>query len=747
MYIFLNTRQEHIKKIYILLIWIAMLSLSSNLYAKRPNISDSLAKALEKTQQDSIRVNILIELSHEYLDKNIDSAQIFCTKALDIAKKINYYKGEAESLQMLGTVYYYKGEFVQALDVLENSLKLFKTQKNCEHFIVQVLQTIGVINSILGNNAEALGYFFKIVDIYSASGDSIGLANTLSNIGIVYDKERKYNQAIEYYKKSIEIRGKIGDNAKMSIALNNIGIIYSKLEEYEKALKYFYTSLKNSQSIDDERTLAITLGNIGNVYEKLNDLPKALNFQYQALEIKRKYANYKGIAHTMHSIGEVKYRMGLFNESMDSFMEALENALQASDKYLIRDTYKAIYKTYGETEVYDSALKYAKLYFKLNAELNNELSNRNITSIQSKFENENREREIKLLQQEKEARDIRLKKTNTIIWSVSIAFIIAFGLLLFILRSYKQRLNLNKSLHTRKEEIEHQKEEILHQRNNLENLYLELNHRKEEIQTQHDIIDKKNQYITDSINYAKFIQEALLPQSIQLQKYISEAFVFFEPKDILSGDFYWIAEKNGAIYLAVIDSSGHGIPGAFISIIGNNLLNKGLHEKQLDEPQHFLDYLNDGLYKTLKEHYNEFVVDSGMDIGILKLDLTKKELVFTGAHNPIYIIRQEELIQLKSSYFPLGLTLEEDSPKYQVEQQAVKLFEGDKMYLFSDGYVDQFGGGSGKKFMHKRLRQMLLEIHHLPTNVQKNHVEHVFKEWRGENEQVDDVLFMGINIS
>lgn len=715
-----------------------------HIYAKRPNLSDSLTAVLKKTGIDTSRVNVLNRLSEQLMHSYPDSAMHFTKKALDISKKLKYKEGEALCLTNLGTIHYIKGNFIEALEKLQKALKIYTNIDPKNKARVSLIQRIGVIHSITGNNAKALENFFSVIDIYEEENDTVGMANTFNNIGIVYERENNFEKSLEYYKKSINLRKAIGDIKRIALAYNNIGIIYSRQKKYDIALTNFFKALNYSEKASDKRTLAISLGNIGNVYEALQQYSKSLEYQYRSLEIKKEIGNNKSIAHAIYNIGSVKNEMGLHEEALSNFQLSLKHAQKAGDKFLLRDIYRAFMNIYSKTGNYSEALENGYKYFKVNKTLNNQINSRKINDLQLKYEKSNRKEEIEYLKQQEEARAVKLQNDRLFLGALIIGVVIIFVFFIFIFKSYRQRYKLNKNLMNQKTEIHQQKEEILSQRNNLEELYNELNHRKEEIQTQHDIIDKKNQYITDSITYAKFIQEAILPQSQQIQKIIPESFIYFEPKDILSGDFYWIEKKDQNIYIAIVDSSGHGIPGAFISIIGNNLLNQAVFDKEFTSPENILDYLNKGLYKALKEHYNEFIIESGMDIAVLRYDTNKNILTYVGAHNPIYLIRNSELIQYKSTAYPLGLSLEEE--EIEVQEQTIQIQTGDTLYFYSDGYTDQFGGPQNKKFMYKRLRELLINIHNQPCNIQKNQLVHVFKDWKGDNEQVDDVLFIGMKL-
>ncbi len=266
---------------------------------------------------------------------------------------------------------------------------------------------------------------------------------------------------------------------------------------------------------------------------------------------------------------------------------------------------------------------------------------------------------------------------------------------------------------------------------------------KEEIETQNQELEVLFKHVTDSIKYAKRIQEAILPPDSLVRRLLPNSFVLYKPKDIVSGDFYWVDEKDGKTMYAAVDCTGHGVPGAFMSIVGYNLL-KHVVNKNITTPSFILDGLNDGVSETLHHGHEESHAKDGMDISLCTIDFNKLELQFAGAFNPLFIIRRNELIQVKADKFPIGYFLGEEKKKFT--NHIIQLERGDCIYTFSDGYADQFGGANGKKFMAKHFRDLLLEIHKEPIHLQKEILNKTFEDWRGNHDQVDDILVIGLKI-
>ncbi len=269
-----------------------------------------------------------------------------------------------------------------------------------------------------------------------------------------------------------------------------------------------------------------------------------------------------------------------------------------------------------------------------------------------------------------------------------------------------------------------------------------INERTAEVVKQKEVIELKNKDITDSINYAKRIQEAILPTRENFKSLFPESFILFKPKDIVSGDFYWLSEKNGKAYIAAADCTGHGVPGAFTSMIGNALLNEIVNDKLIAEPGQILDALREGIIKALKQSGKEGESKDGMDISLCAFNLKTNELQYAGAYNPLFLIRKNELSEVKADKFPIGIS---DNQKHFTNHK-IDLQKGDTIYIFSDGYADQFGGPGGKKYMRKRLKDLLLGFQQLSMQEQWSSMDKSLIDWQGGAEQVDDILVIGIRI-
>jgi sigma-B regulation protein RsbU (phosphoserine phosphatase) len=310
-----------------------------------------------------------------------------------------------------------------------------------------------------------------------------------------------------------------------------------------------------------------------------------------------------------------------------------------------------------------------------------------------------------------------------------------FNMMIAQLESYYYELEEKVKERTLK--IEKQKEELSRQRDALAEKNTQLNEAYLEIEEQ-------KKHIMDSIYYARRIQTAILPSFTMLDNKLKNYFIFYLPKDIVSGDFYWMTEADGLIMLAAVDCTGHGVPGAFMSIVGFNQLNNAVNVKQARKASEILNELNAGVISTLNENTSDSSIKDGMDMTLCVFDFEKKKVDFAGANNPIILIRDDKAVKYKGDRFPIGAFVENKTQLFA--NNEIEIRKDDMIYLFSDGYADQFGGPDNKKFLTRKFEELLLEIHKKPLEEQKEYLKTTLYNWMGGNDQVDDILVIGIKI-
>ena len=375
-------------------------------------------------------------------------------------------------------------------------------------------------------------------------------------------------------------------------------------------------------------------------------------------------------------------------------------------------------ENYAESGNHKKAYQYQRLHIELKDSLTKQQNSKQIAGIEANYENEKKSAEIKLLEKEAELQEAKLAKQEAEVKRQGIqrnalvaGFLMLFVLVLVIYRGYRQKMKY------------------------------------------YGIIEQNNKDITDSIRYAKKIQDAILPKEQELIKAFPDHFVYYMPKAIVSGDFYWFAGKNGRSHIAACDCTGHGVPGAFVSFIGNDLLNQIINEQGVENPGKILTLLNRGMKNVFTREGAEQQAQDGMDAAFCCLNTAangnvsgiarKQILEFAGANNPLILIQNGKLKQIRGDKTPIG---GETAENYNFTNHRIEVHKGDTFYLFSDGYQDQFGGTKNKKFMIKRLMELLLSVYTKPMREQKEILSQTIDQWKGEHEQVDDICIIGVRI-
>ena len=334
------------------------------------------------------------------------------------------------------------------------------------------------------------------------------------------------------------------------------------------------------------------------------------------------------------------------------------------------------------------------------------------TTTEAKFENNSKQKEIESLQLETRNRELEADKQKWIRNAFVVMLLLAIGSVVVLNKQNQERSKNNFLLEKKNKQISEQ-----------------------------------NKDITDSINYAQKIQQALLPSDETIKNLFPHSFILFQPRNIVSGDFYWASFQKNASVIAAIDCTGHGVPGAFMSMIGNSLLNQIVNEQGITQPSEILFRLREEVIKALKQTGATGESRDGMDISLLRMEYkeqsSKSLLEFAGANNPLILIRNGKLMEYKGDKQPIGIYSGVAKP---FTNQVIEVQQGDSIYLYTDGYADQFGGHKNKKFKYAQLKELLITIAALPMDVQKEKLKINFDAWKASNEQVDDVLVIGIKI-
>lgn len=602
---------------------------------------------------------------------------------------------------------------------------------------------------------EKIPYYYVLTDyyIYNASDRAIELANEFlilaeeidsteiieycyEILGEAYFYQEDYNTALSYFKRFLNLQRQQKDERGLARAYNNLGIIYRALEDYPEAVLCYEKSLDINKALNDSNGISSTYNNLGVLHEKLNLFGQARDYYNKSLEIELQSNQLDGISTSYLNLGGINFKLRNYARAIEYCQKSIEICDSLDFTHTLELNYDILYRTYKELENSNQALFYLEEFYKLKNKRINKETNAHIAELELKYQNNKKEQEIELLQKQ--------KKQKSRLNYIGLAILLAFAILLIVLFSFNNiRRKKNKILQIRNAEVLQQKEEIEAQRDEIEAQRDEIQRQKELSESQTEQIKKQNRDITDSIEYAKHIQIALFPDKITLQKVLKDGFCLFKPKDIVSGDFYWVGQVENKSIIVAADCTGHGVPGAFMSIIGINFLNEIVFDEEIIQPNLILNELRKKIIKTLVNANRIEKSKDGMDVALVVIDYDNMKLEYAGAYNHLYYIRDHMLNSIKADRMPVGLSDKAIAP---FTNHTIDIQKGDIFYMFTDGYADQFGGPNRKKFRVGNLRELLLDIHEKEMVEQKRALFETFINWKSDQPQVDDVLSIGIKI-
>ncbi len=722
---------------------------------------------------DTIRLDALYTLSWEgTLFSDPDSSYKLAQMQYDYAHKKGHKIYEAQALNTQGVYFYFSGDLDQAEKKYLQSLAI-KEEINDQLGIAGTTGNLGLIYYSKGNNIKAIEYYLKSLKMQEILVNYNGVANALNNIGNVYASINESDKAIEYYLKCLKIYEDNNDLRGVGSTNNNLGGIYIDKKQYEKAVPYLEKALTIRRQIDEKNGIAETLNNLGTAYYNFKKYPESRAYFIESKEIRELTNDKSGKAAVLKNMANLEITLKNYSKAIELANEALKYAKETETILEIRDAYESLYLSYKAIGKDKLALESYVNYITFKDSIVNEDNKWSV--IQKSFEYDQeikdaadsvkRLEEIKVTQaliakQNAEARekDIEIKSRK------NFQLVLTIGIILLAITAgfIFNRLRLNRKqkalIELQKTEVEKQRELAIEQKNIAEE--------------QRQIVEEKNQEIADSINYAKRIQDAILPSRSALIENLKNGFVLFKPKDVVSGDFYWLEvstslnlrsnDEKQTVYFAAADCTGHGVPGAMVSVVCSNALSKALLEDGITIPGKILDRTRELVIQRFSKSDEE--VKDGMDISLVSLTEklnpitnTKETLLqWAGANNPIWIINPNR----HSWPETMNIFADGKGAEFKPDSQPIGKYEsqtpfnthellmekGDTIYVFTDGYQDQFGGEKGKKLKSVALKNILISLYDVPMDEQKERLEIEFNNWKGNLEQIDDICIIGVRL-
>ena len=595
------------------------------------------------------------------------------------------------------------------------------------------------------NIDSALHYANKAYDLANANKDPFLKCKTTLRLGIVYQNITNYKKATQLYKEGLRLAEQLNNKKLLAQAYNCFGNLFGLQKQLDQASEYFKKALVLSKELNDVRKVSVILSNLANIeYSKayVSNNYKKCNLAYQeaydwaiaakdteqivsvvgnwgmsysdegnfklsvekisyAIAMAEKANKKSDLISLYHYLGRTYSFMKEFSKSLAAYTKSLDLAFEFKDTDFQSENYYCLAELNYSTGNYKEAYDYFEKYKTTEDTISSKAVINELNSIKVQYDTEKKQKEIELLKVN--ANKDKIMKTSLFVGSL---FLLALAFLLF--NRYKLKSKTNNIL-----------------------------------EKQNSIISEKNKDISDSINYAKKIQDAILPSLSEIKKVFPDSFILSIPKDVVSGDFYWFSENADYKLFVVADCTGHGVPGAFMSMIGNTLLNNIVNERKNYIPNIILNELRNGIISSLKQGEGSPNKD-GMDISLICINKTTHVLQAACANNPIWIVKHDKsIIEIKADKQPIGYTF---ANQVDFTLKTVELEKGDIVYQFTDGYADQFGGEKGKKYKYNKLKETLLEMNNQPLNQQGDILKNTFITWKGDLAQIDDVLVSGIKI-
>jgi len=748
-------------------------------HTKGQNI-DSLHNILLKTEIDSLKINILLEIA-EIQDEN-DSALYYAEEALKYAEVIENNKKIAEANMLLAYIYT-DLDFNEKIIEYFNKAESYYTKTNNTSALSEIYKNIGRAYELSGDLGNAGKYYLKALKIIETiDNNNIELARILNNIGSVYFTQEQYDGALKYWNRAL-IKVKQLDYKKgISIILSNIGNVYlHKYDTSDSSTLHYITdaevkyseALQIAKESNDTSTIYLLYNNIGTLYQEKMNIKKALLYYKKALIIAKKENNTYNQVIVLSNIGDIFSDNKKYKKAIESLKEAEIIANKNKHYTLLENIFFNFSFAYSKLRNFEDAYFYNDKYVNLRDSLKNDDISKSFAKNENKYNYEKREKENEKLKITNQLQEEKNTKQRLFLIASIVGLLLLSFLAIAILRGYRQKRRAN-------ELLEKQKTQILDKNTELVHLNEEIGLQRDEIEAQRDLVStQKNQIenihteVTHSIKYAQRIQTSILPNKTILDNNFTDSFVLFKPKDVVSGDFYWFthSEEEDITIATAADCTGHGVPGAFMSMLGVSFLKEIVNKEYITNTGLILKKLRKEIINALQQKGETGEQKDGMDMALIAFNHKTKVLQFSGANNPVYIISDElnilsegtefktfldennekgkNLYEIKPDKMPIAIYLKMD----RFKTHEIKLKEGDMVYMSSDGYADQFGGPKGKKLKYKPFKRLLLENSCKNLEFQHNQLDKYIENWKAYTdldgevyEQVDDICIVGLKI-
>ncbi len=601
-----------------------------------------------------------------------------------------------------------------------------------------LLKKIAQLESNAGLTDDAVKTYFEAADLADSLKNDTLLALIYKGIGTEYKKQDNADLSLKYLKISLNLFEELHDTIEIIGIYMTQGNAY-KLKKDENssyldtAFNYYQKSLKLSLDLNYTRGIAGNYNNIGNVYKHQEKYDQALESFFMALEINIETNNQQWISYNYHNIGSLYQQKNNHKAAITYLSKSLHIKEKLNNIQGIQEASELLADSYGQLGNFKIAYEYGKRARELKNDIEAADRQKLAQELEARYQNQKKEAEINQLMAEQSLQQLVIEEKQKdldhqaalrasekyLIYALAFILLILVVTVIVFWRNSQQRKKYTETLTVKNKEIEEVSIQIEQARANLE---------------------LKNREVTDSINYAKRIQAAILPSQATLDSYLASSFVLYHPKDIVAGDFYWTERLDNLTLFAVADCTGHGVPGAMVSVICHNALNTVVKQMGISEPGKILDETTRIVLEQFEKSKDE--VRDGMDIALCAYDETSRKLTYAGANMPLWLVRNGEPIKFKATKQPVG----NYSNRVPFETLVIPILKHDMIYLSSDGFVDQFGGEKGKKFLNIRFKKLLTQLSLQSMKDQPKMMDEAFYNWKGSHDQVDDICVLGIRV-
>lgn len=556
----------------------------------------------------------------------------------------------------------------------------------------------------LGNYSEALNNYIEASKYYGLIKDSAGIADEFSNISLIYSNKEDYPTAKRFLLKALRIYKNNNNSPGYCSTLMALADVCRDMNQIDSAF-YCYNYVINHSH--DSTDLIVVYNNMGLYFSDINNVDSALYLYELSNKYNFGFKNKHNYAICISNIADCYFKKGNMSKALKGYLEGLKLSSELQSPELVQTNCDNLAIFYKKKKVFDSAYYYLERAKTITDSLDKNDSDLRLSDIKSGFDRDEKEAELKIHMLENEKKEEEKKNIKIIFIISSLLLLTVIG---FAISRYKSK----------------------------QKSYNKLKALNEEVVLQKNLVEEKQKEIVDSITYAERIQKPLLAKEELIKQHFTDCFVLFKPKAIVSGDFYWACENHDKLYLAVCDSTGHGVPGAFMSLLNIGFLSEAIKEKSISEPHEIFNYVRQRLIESISDHGQK----DGFDGTLICYDKKKLRISYTAAHCTPLVIRNDEILEMASDKMPVGKG--ERNHSFTLHHFDVK--PNDRIYLYTDGYADQFGGPKGKKFKYKQLKAVLMSEYINKMSKQKLVIEEIFEEWQGELEQTDDVTIIGLKV-